>query len=76
MSRFLQSTTYNLQPSMFDKITTFFKEARVELKKVVWPTRKEVGKGTLIVIFVSIATAIFLGVLDLMFGGIIKTIIS
>ena len=57
---------------MFEKIIQFFKEARVELKKVVWPSKKEVGKGTLIVIGVSVVTAVYLGLLDLIFGYLLK----
>ncbi len=60
---------------MFERIVNFIKEARVELKKVVWPTKKEVWKGTLTVIFVSVATAIYLGVLDLVFENILKIVI-
>jgi len=46
------------------KIITFFKEVKTEIKKVNWPTKKETLRYTLIVILVSIVTAIFLGGLD------------
>lgn len=58
-----------------NKIVNFIKEARVELKKVVWPKRPEIKKFTLIVIGVSVATAIFLGLLDFLFSLGIKNII-
>ena len=55
-----------------NRITTFLKEVRVELKKVNWPTRKQTIKFTLIVIGVSFAVAIFLGGLDFLFTWIIS----
>lgn len=54
-----------------NKIITFLKETRVELKKVNWPTRKETMKYTLIVLGVSIGVAIFLGGLDFLFTWLI-----
>lgn len=52
---------------MANKITTFLKEVRQELKKVSWPSRQETIKYTLIVVGVSAAVAIFLGGLDFLF---------
>jgi len=51
-----------------NKLIKYFKEAKDELKKVAWPTRKEAIKHTMIVIGVSVAVAIFLGVLDYFFN--------
>ena len=55
-----------------NKIITFFKEVRLEMKKVNWPTRKETIKYTLIVIGVSIAVAVFLGGLDFVFTAVLN----
>ena len=55
-----------------NKIITFFKEVRLEMKKVNWPTRKETIKYTLIVIGVSVAVAVFLGGLDFLFTMILN----
>ncbi len=46
------------------KINTFLKEVKSEVKRVDWPTRQETIRDTLIVIGVSIAVAIFLGSID------------
>ena len=58
---------------MPDKVETttkkgsFFKNMRAELKKVVWPTRAQVIKGTgTVIIFVLIVTAILVA-LNLVF---------
>lgn len=50
-----------------NKIVTFLKEVRLEMKKVNWPTRRETVKYTLIIIGVSVAVAVFLGGLDAIF---------
>ena len=57
--------------NLLQKITTFLKEVKVELKKVNWPTKQETIKYTLIVIGVSFAVAIFLGGLDFIFTWLI-----
>ena len=52
---------------MIRKFWQFLKEARVELKKVSWPTRKELVGSTTLVVVVSILAGVFLGVLDFIF---------
>lgn len=48
-------------------IKTFFKEVYTEGRKVDWPTRKETIRYTVIILSICATTAIFLGVLDLIF---------
>lgn len=55
-----------------NRILIFFKEARIELKKVNWPTKKQTINYTLLVIGVSLAVAAFLGGLDYLFGYLLK----
>lgn len=61
--------------NLLQKIITFLKEVKVELKKVNWPTKQETIKYTLIVIGVSFAVAIFLGGLDFIFTWLISKFI-
>ncbi|MDP3964061.1 MAG: preprotein translocase subunit SecE [bacterium] len=49
---------------MLGKIRQYLKESRDELRKVNWPTRRETVRNTLLVIGISIAVAVFLGVID------------
>jgi preprotein translocase subunit SecE len=42
----------------------FIKEARSELTKVVWPSRRETIRITIAVIVLSLTVAIFLGAVD------------
>ena len=61
--------------SLFTKIIRYFKEAKIETKKVVWPSRKETFQYTLLVIIISLGVAAFLGFLDyLLSQGIEKLI--
>ena len=59
--------------NFFAKISKFFKEVRLELKKVTWPSRQETINYTLMVIGISLGVAIFLGALDWVFTWLINT---
>jgi preprotein translocase subunit SecE len=52
------------------------KEARVELRKVVWPTRQETGQTTAIVVVVVLIVALILWALDSLFAWIIASLIG
>lgn len=60
---------------IFTKIAQFIREARVELKKVNWPTRQQTINYTLLVVAMSLAVAIFLGGLDLGFSRLLQLLI-
>ncbi|OIO46877.1 MAG: preprotein translocase subunit SecE [Parcubacteria group bacterium CG1_02_37_51] len=57
------------------KLIQYFKDSKVELKKVVWPTKKETTKHTLIVIGVSIFVAAFLGAVDYLLNLLLELVI-
>ena len=52
------------------------KEARVELRKVIWPTRVETGQTTAIVVVVVLIVALILWALDSLFAWIIASLID
>lgn len=58
-----------------NKAISFIKESYEELRKVSWPSRKQTINYTLVVVGVSVAVAVFLGVLDMMFSSIVEKII-
>lgn len=60
---------------MLEKLTTFLKEARIELKKVTWPTREETIRYTATVVIISAVLAIFLGVADFGFRTVLDKFI-
>ena len=52
------------------------KEARVEMKKVVWPTTTETHQSTLIVLVVSAVMSLILWGLDTLLSWVIKGLIG
>ncbi len=50
-----------------NKLVNYIQSSKTELKKVVWPTKKEITMYTLLVIGISLAVAAFLGALDYIF---------
>ncbi len=58
------------------KVLDFLKEARAELRKVVWPTRKETISSTYLVIVMVIIVSAFLGLVDSVLAWLVKEILS
>jgi preprotein translocase subunit SecE len=50
---------------MIEKIKLFFKEVKVETKKVVYPNREELIGSTWVVIITVMVISVFLGIVDL-----------
>jgi len=59
-----------------DKIFSFLREARAELKRVTWPNKKQVWISTLLVIVVTLLVSAYLGVLDLIFTAVFSKIVG
>lgn len=59
----------------FTKLVNYIKASTEELKKVTWPTKKEVYQYSVLVIVISLALAAFLGGLDKIFGWMFRLII-
>lgn len=57
-------------------VKQYFKELKSELKKVVWPTRKQVQNNTGVVLAVMAAMGIFLFAVDSGLGAAIKALLS
>jgi preprotein translocase subunit SecE len=51
----------------FSRIVQFLKEARVEAKKVAWPSKKQVVRHTITVVALSLFVAVILGAFDFVF---------
>ncbi len=56
---------------LFQGISAFLKEVKIELKKVTWPTRKEAVAQTYAVIITVVIVAFFLGFVDWFFKYLI-----
>ncbi|HDK27081.1 MAG TPA: preprotein translocase subunit SecE [Candidatus Atribacteria bacterium] len=60
----------------FRKLIDFIKEAIAELKKVVWPSRKDLKNSTIVVISTIIIASTFVGIIDLVFVRLLTLIIK
>ncbi len=58
------------------KIPVFFREVKIELTKVSWPTRKELFSATWIVIITTAILTIYIGVLDFFLSKAVTMVIK
>jgi len=61
---------------IIQKVTQFLKEAKVELKKVVWPTPKQTLASTAVVIIIVFIVSIYLGIIDFALAKLVKFILG
>ncbi|HIT40851.1 MAG TPA: preprotein translocase subunit SecE [Candidatus Caccovicinus merdipullorum] len=54
---------------------SYWKGLKAEFKKIVWPDRETVTKQTIVVLLVSLALGIIIGVMDMIFKFGINLII-
>lgn len=59
-----------------DRWMQFLREVNVELKKVVWPTRKQTVASTVVVIVLVIIISMFLGVVDMGLSGLVRVVLQ
>jgi preprotein translocase subunit SecE len=59
-----------------DDLRVFFDQAKVELKKVVWPDKQETISTSSAVLLLVVVMALFLGVVDLVLTKIIAAVLS
>ena len=65
-----------LQTAKGQAFAVLAKEARVEIRKVVWPTRQETTQTTLIVVAVVLVMALLLWGLDSLLGWLVSLIVG
>jgi preprotein translocase subunit SecE len=58
----------------FERMRLFLSEVRNELKRVTWPTRREVYATTIVVILVSMFFGVYLWLLDIGMDRIVRWI--
>ena len=59
-----------------EKIIRFLKEAKIELKKVTWPTPRQTLASTSVVIIVVIIVSMFLGIVDFGLAKAIRMVLG
>lgn len=57
---------------MFERIKEFLREVKVEIRKVVYPTKEELIGSTWVVIITVIVVSVFLGIVDLGLSKIVS----
>lgn len=64
------------EPNFFQKTVDFLTEVKVELKKVTWPTRKQVTGTTIVVIIFVFVVAAFLGLFDFGLAKLVQVVLT
>ncbi|TRZ74526.1 MAG: preprotein translocase subunit SecE [Deltaproteobacteria bacterium] len=59
-----------------EKIVRFLKEAKIELRKVTWPSPRQTLASTSVVIIVVIIVSIFLGIVDFGLAKAIRMVLG
>ena len=54
----------------------FFNQVKAEARKIVWPTRRETGMTTLMVVIMTATLGIFFFGIDTLFGWIVKMLLG
>jgi preprotein translocase subunit SecE len=65
-----------ISKNMANKITQYLKDSKHELKKVIWPTKKQAINHTLLVIGFSLGLALFLGIIDFGLTKILEVVVK
>ncbi len=58
------------------KMFDFIRESREELKRVTWPEKEEVSNFTVVVIVTLVVVAVFLALVDMVLGEIMKLLVN
>ena len=70
-----QSAVMKMADKYFGKWIQFFREVKVELIKVAWPTKKQtIGSTAVVIVFVFII-AFFLGIADIGLSSLIRLVL-
>ena len=64
------------KPGFFKRVAKWFREMKSELKKVVWPTGKQLSNNTLVSVVVMLASAIVLWGFDMLASGLVHALIN
>ncbi len=59
------------QPGLWARLTLFLRQVVAELRKVIWPTRKELITYTWVVIVFVAVFAVIVGIYDLVFTRLV-----
>ncbi len=64
------------KPTKLASIMNFIREAKAELKKVTWPTRKQIWYWTLVVIVFTLCVSLYLGLIDFLLAWLFSALLG
>ena len=64
------------KPGFFQRIGKWFREMRSELKKVIWPTRQQLTKNSLISVGVMVVAAVVIWGFDELAQMLVRALIT
>ena len=62
--------------SKVQSLVRYFEDAKTELGKVSWPTKKEVKATSAAVLILVVVMCFFLGIVDLLLAKVVESILS
>lgn len=66
----------NAKLGFFQRIGKWFREMRSELKKVIWPTSKQLVNNTAVSIAVILVSALGIWIFDLLASGLVNGLLT
>lgn len=60
--------------SFFARIGKFFRDQKAEVKKIVWPSKKQIINNTIVVLVIAAIFAVVTGGFDWLIGMIVRAI--
>ena len=64
------------KPGFFKRIVKWFRDMKSELKKVIWPTGKQLFNNTVVSVVVMLVSALVLWGFDKLAGGLVHALIQ
>ena len=64
------------KPTKMSSLMNFIREAKAELKKVTWPTRRQIWYWTLVVIVFTLCVSLYLGLVDFLLAWLFRTLLG
>lgn len=67
----MTDTVKTKKPGKLSKVSRFFKQLKLEMKKVVWPTKEQLISSTISVLVFCAIIGVLITILDSLVGGLI-----
>ncbi len=64
------------KPTKMSSLMNFIREAKAELKKVAWPTRRQIWYWTLVVIAFTLCVSLYLGLIDFILAWLFSALLG